>query len=57
MSPETTRAIVVLVAALLAVLSFVAFLITGNPSTLVGTSVLAYPLFKVVDYYFNKPEK
>lgn len=57
MVPEKTRLVLVFIAALLAVLSFVAYIITGDPRTLLGTSVLAYPLFKVVDYYFSRPEK
>ena len=50
---ERTRLLIVCIAALLAILSFLAFIITDDPRTLLGTSALAYPLFKVVDYYFK----
>src|SRR3989442_4227312 len=52
---EKTRLIIACFAASLALLSFIAFIITHDNSTLLGTSVLTYPLFKVIDYYFSKP--
>jgi hypothetical protein len=51
---DPTRLILVCIAGFLATLSFVAFIITRNPNVLIGTSVLAYPLFRVIDYYFKK---
>lgn len=51
------RLFIVCIAALLALLSFVAFLVTGDTLTIAGTSVLSYPLFKVIDYYFNGKER
>jgi len=51
---EKTRLILACLAALLAILAFVAFIVTGDVRCLLGTSVLAYPLFKVIDYYFTR---
>ncbi len=50
---EKTRFRLACLAAMLAMLSFVAFIFTNNPNALAGTSVLAYPLFRVIDYYFG----
>ena len=50
-----TRLVIVYIAAFMALLSFIAFLITEDARTLLGTSVLAYPLYKIVDYYFSQP--
>lgn len=55
-SIEKTRMVIVCIAAFLALLSFIAFIITGDTRTLLGTSVLTYPLYKVIDYYFGRPE-
>jgi hypothetical protein len=49
------RLILVYIAACLALLSFGAFILTGDPRSLLGTSVLAYPLYKIIDYYFGRP--
>ena len=52
---DKTRRILVYISGGLALLSFVGFLVTGNINILIGTSsVLAYPLFKTIDYYFGK---
>jgi hypothetical protein len=51
-STEKIRLVIVCIAAILALLSFVAFIITNDARSLLGTSVLAYPLFKIVDFYF-----
>lgn len=51
-----TRLIIVYIAAFLALLSFITFVITEDPRMLLGTSVLAYPLYKIVDYYFGRPQ-
>ena len=53
---EKIRLMIVCIATLLALLSFIAFIITGNSNALVGTSVLTYPLFRVVDYYFGRTD-
>src|SRR5258708_22991451 len=54
-SYEKARLAIAFIAAFLAVLSFIAFIISGNPYTLFGTSVLAYPFHRVIDYYFRMP--
>ncbi|HLZ63016.1 MAG TPA: hypothetical protein VKR06_39290 [Ktedonosporobacter sp.] len=51
-----TRLIIVYIAAFLALLSLISFVITKDPRMLPGISVLAYPLYKIVDYYFGRPE-
>jgi len=52
---DKTRRILVYISGGLALLSFIGFLVTGNINILIGTSsVLAYPLFRVMDYYFRR---
>ncbi len=42
---------------ILAILAFVAFIITDNTSVLLATSGLAYPLIGVIKYYFKSDDK
>src|SRR5689334_9697214 len=55
--PDNARLILVFIAGGLATLSFVGYIITGNTNVLLGTSVLAYPLMKVIDYYFPRKDR
>jgi hypothetical protein len=55
--PDNARLILVFIAGGLATLCFIGYIITGNTNVLLGTSVLAYPLMKVIDYYFPRKDR
>jgi hypothetical protein len=54
---EKARWFLIRFAALLAILAFLAFLMTGNIAVLLGDTILGIPLCMVFRYYFPKPQQ
>ena len=54
---EKARWFLIRFAALLAILAFLAFLMTGNIAVLLGDTILGIPLCMVFCYYFPKPQQ
>lgn len=54
---DRMRLIIVCLAVLLVIAGIVLYIKTGNAQLLVGTSVLTYPLMRIVDYYFDRGRK
>lgn len=52
--PDKIRRILTYVSVGLALIGIVAVIYTGNIEVLIGASITAYPLKKVIDYYFRK---
>ncbi len=51
---DRMRLVIVCLAVLLVIAGIVLYIKTGNAQLLVGTSVLTYPLMRIVDYYFDR---
>jgi hypothetical protein len=54
---DRMRLVIVCLAVLLVIAGIVLYIKTGNAQLLVGTSVLTYPLMRIVDYYFDRRQK
>jgi cell division protein FtsL len=54
---DKMRLVILCIAVLFVITGILVYIKTGNAQLLLSTSVLAYPIYKIVDYYFDKNER